>query len=185
VHRRPRGCARRSPVSADGARRHGSLLRQTESRETKEDRKPIAAPSLEDGQGRPPQLADARRRRVRQARGIRWEDVPLRFSHSRSVEEAKLSFAPTKAMVAFFSEGRRATRGRRYDQYASRDFISGHGETSRRAHDATLHDKRAHEDSSRTLSSRTSRDSVVRDSSLPPDGARVVETKVWPLTQKL
>ena len=80
----------------------------------------------------------------------RWEDVPLRFLVSADrLEEAKLSFAPTKAMVAFFSEWTGVRYAwPKYDQVCVEDFIFGGMENTSQTTltTRTLHDKRAHED---------------------------------------
>jgi aminopeptidase N len=80
----------------------------------------------------------------------RWEDVPLGFLVPRGREEdAKLSFAPTKAMVGFFSEWTGVRYAwPRYDQVCVEDFIFGGMENTSQTTltTRTLHDKRAHED---------------------------------------
>ena len=79
-----------------------------------------------------------------------WDGVPLRFLVSKGrEEEAKLSFAPTKAMVAFFSEWTGVRYAwPRYDQVCVEDFIFGGMENTSQTTltTRTLHDARAHED---------------------------------------
>ncbi|MBI3726085.1 HEAT repeat domain-containing protein [bacterium] len=80
----------------------------------------------------------------------RWEDIPLRFLVPKGrEEEAKLSFSPTKDMLAFFSEwtGVRYPWPR-YDQVCVEDFIFGGMENTTQTTLTlrTLHDARAHED---------------------------------------
>jgi aminopeptidase N len=84
----------------------------------------------------------------------RWEDVPLRFLVAREGEsgrrvDPRLSFAPTKDMVAFFSEwtGVRYPWPR-YDQVCVEDFIFGGMENTSQTTltTRTLHDERAHAD---------------------------------------
>jgi aminopeptidase N len=80
----------------------------------------------------------------------RWEDVPLGFLVSKGrEEEARLSFAPTKDMVAFFSEWTGVRYAwPRYDQVCVEDFIFGGMENTSQTTltTRTLHDKKAHED---------------------------------------
>jgi aminopeptidase N len=79
-----------------------------------------------------------------------WEGVPLRFLVSKEHEpKARLTFAPTKEMVAFFSEwtGVRYPWPR-YDQVCVEDFIFGGMENTSQTTltTRTLHDERAHQD---------------------------------------
>ncbi len=80
----------------------------------------------------------------------RWEDVPLRFIVSKEhLEQARLSFAPTKDMVAFFSEWTGVRYAwPKYDQVCVEDFIFGGMENTSQTTltTRTLHDERAHLD---------------------------------------